>query len=249
MKLETQLLEGKEAAEAIPQSLADAITEACEAVSHNLNGQKLGRKGRITRERIIRGAIELLNGPEDEPFTLGAVASKASLGMTSLYNYFDDMTELLIAVLEPVMASGVEVYQSIASEYWADEELPERCQAFVDAYHAFWIKHSRLLHLRNSMSDHGDERMMRYRMDSTMPVVEMLVRQMGERQMSPESVPTLMMTMVFVGLERSVTLTTDRQLEELTGYDFGEVLRYRIPGARLLEITIRDGRNRERDLN
>lgn len=245
MKLEMQPLEGKEAAEAIPQYLADAVTRSCEAVTHNLNGQKLGRKGRVTRERILRAAIELLEGPEEEPFTLGAVAAKASLGLTSLYNYFDDQTQLLIAVLEPVMASGVEVYQSIANEYWTDEELPERCQAFVDAYYEFWIKYSRLLHLRNSMSEHGDERMMRYRMDSTMPVLHMLARQTGESEMNQDSEAALMLTMFFVGLERSITLSTDRHLEELTGYDFGEAFRYKNPGARLLEITIRDCRDRK----
>src|SRR3546814_11955977 len=71
----------------LPPQLAAAVTDACALVSHNLNGQKLGRKGRITRERILAAAIELIDSPE-EAVTLSAVARRASLGMTTLYNYF-----------------------------------------------------------------------------------------------------------------------------------------------------------------
>lgn len=232
--------------EAVPLSLDDAVVNACETVSHNLNGQKLGRKGRITRERILRATLELLEGPEEEPVTLSAVARKASLGMTSLYNYFDDLTELLIAVLEPVMATAQETYQAIAREYWPDDQLAEKCQEFVDAYHSFWFRYSRLLHLRNTMSDRGDERMMKYRMESTTPILQMLVRQMGEGEMRIGSAATSMVTMLFTGMERSITLVTDRQLSKLTGLYFGDEARFREPSARLMELAIRDCRNMER---
>jgi len=72
-------------------------------VARNLHGQKLGRKGRVTRDRILAATIELLESPSGEPITMSAVARKASLGMTSLYNYFNDFSELLLAVLDPVM--------------------------------------------------------------------------------------------------------------------------------------------------
>jgi len=72
-------------------------------LSHNLNGQRLGRKGRDTRARILAATNELLAGPIDTPISLSAVARQASLGMTSLYQYFTDLTELLLALLEPLM--------------------------------------------------------------------------------------------------------------------------------------------------
>src|SRR5688500_16342358 len=96
-----------------------------EAVSHNLNGQKLGRKGRVTRERILAATAELLAGPRDAPISLSAVARQASLGMTSLYNYFSDFTELLLALLEPVMESAEDAYLAQLREPWSDDELGE----------------------------------------------------------------------------------------------------------------------------
>ena len=53
-------------------------------LSHNLQGQKLGRKGRVTRERIIAAAEKLLAGPPGTPVTLSAVAREASLARTTL---------------------------------------------------------------------------------------------------------------------------------------------------------------------
>lgn len=226
---------------ALPPRLAAAVSDACASVSHNLNGQKLGRKGRITRERILAAAIELIDTSR-EPFTLGGVAAKASLGMTSLYNYFTDLTELLLAVLEPVMETADEAYLSALREPWPDDLLFDHCYAFVRRYHAFWLRHSRLLHLRNGLADQQDKRMMQHRIDCTRPVIGLLVRQMGSQLLSAGP-NTSMATMVMIGIERSITLVTDRELRTLVemGPDVSED-RYLVPGARLMEFAISDAR-------
>src|SRR5579871_6514030 len=74
-------------------------------ISHNLAGQRLGRKGRDTRERIMAAAAELIDEAGEGAISMSSVARRASLGMTSLYNYFADFTEVVLALLEPVMAS------------------------------------------------------------------------------------------------------------------------------------------------
>src|SRR5690349_300939 len=81
---------------------AAGLRPDADGVSHNLAGQRLGRKGRDTRDRIIAAAVELIYCSPADPLTLSAVARQANLGMTSLYNYFGDLPELLAAVLEPV---------------------------------------------------------------------------------------------------------------------------------------------------
>lgn len=226
---------------ALPAPLAAAVTDACAAVSHNLNGQKLGRKGRITRERILATAIELIE-LRDDPVTLGSVARRAQLGMTSLYNYFTDMTELLLAVLEPVMATAERAYLSSMREHWPDEELFDRCYAFVRRYHGFWLRHSHLLHMRNALADQQDERMMLHRIESTRPIIGLLVGQMGGQVLGNDP-RTSMATMLMIGIERSVTLVTDRELRRLVhmGPEVTED-RYLVPGARLMEFAIRDAR-------
>jgi AcrR family transcriptional regulator len=76
------------------------------SLSHNLVGQRLGKKGRDTRERILAATDRLLAGPPDTAISLSAVAREASLAMTTLYIYFNDLTELLLAVLDPCPGPG-----------------------------------------------------------------------------------------------------------------------------------------------
>ncbi|MCT2400812.1 TetR/AcrR family transcriptional regulator [Novosphingobium mangrovi (ex Huang et al. 2023)] len=228
--------------------LAAAVTDACASVSHNLNGQKLGRKGRITRERILAAAIELIDSPK-EPVTLSSVARRASLGMTSLYNYFTDLTELLLAVLEPVMATADAAYLNLLRERWPDDALFDYCYRFVRAYHDFWFRHSRLLHMRNALADQRDERMLAHRIESTRPIISLLVRQMGRETLTKVSPDTSMATMVMIGIERSITVATDRDLRRQVGMgpDVSED-RFLVPGARLMELAIRDARSGSRYL-
>jgi len=226
----------------IPETPAVVLSATGESISYNLAGQKLGRKGRVTRERILAAALELIESNAEEVFTLAGVARRAGLGMSSLYNYFSDQTELLLAVLEPVMATAEQAYMAQVRERWSDEDLGEQTRAFVSAYHHFWARHTGLLHLRNALADQLDVRMMMHRIESTRPLIALLVRQMrceGEPGEAEVSLATVLMT----GIERSVTLATDRRLPRVTGLPFDQnEFRYIGCSARLLELAIRDAR-------
>ncbi len=213
------------------------------AVSRNLNGQRLGRKGRDTRDRILAAAAELVAQPGEGPVSLSAVARKASLGMTSIYVYFNDLTELLLAVLEPVAADAEMAFIGAMRRRWPDETLAERCMEFVVSYHAFWERHSRILHLRNSLSDQHDDRMMLSRVEFARPVIALLVEQMDGDPADVASPAGAMAAMLMTGLERAATVATDRDLSVLFSGEMAIVPgRFHQPGARLLELAIRETR-------
>lgn len=213
-------------------------------LSHNLAGQKLGRKGRDTRDRIVAAAFELLySSPPDTQISLSAVARQANLGMTSLYNYFSDLPEVLLALLDGAMKTGEESYLGLMRIRWPNEELVERCYQFVAGYHDFWARHTRLLHLRNSLSDNGDQRMIAQRVAATQPIIRQIVKQMDGDPRAPRSPEFAMATVLMIGIERSVTIATDRELPVLIArdiqHDCGHFLR---PCARLMEMAIWDMR-------
>lgn len=221
---------------------------AAKALSHNLNGQRLGRKGRDTRARILAATHELLAGPPDVEISLSAVARQAPLGMTSLYNYFNDLTELLLAVLDPVMATAEEEYIALLRQRWTDEELGTQALAFVTAYHAFWIKHSRLLHMRNRMADGQNERMMMHRVRAAQPVMRLMVEQMDGDLTQPQSPVFSMATALMTGLERVVTVTTDMALQNILHVRNSLGRTHLLHAeARLLELGIRDYRRLARE--
>jgi AcrR family transcriptional regulator len=224
-----------------------------QAEIYNLNGQRLGRKGKDTRDRIIAAAEKILAGPPSTQITLSAVAREASLKMTTLYLYFKDLTELLLATLEPVMATAEESYMSLAQDRWQDDELYDRCLRFVSAYLAFWKKHSFILHLRNSMADQLDRRMMLHRLDAAQSMITLLVKQMDCDPPDIETPAHSMATVMLTGLERLVTIQTDTVFlpSLLDGKMVSEqVHNRRIEAeAKLLELGIRELRNRHDDVN
>ncbi len=213
------------------------------ALSHNLNGQRLGRKGRDTRDRIIAVTNELLAGSLDTPISLSAVARQASLGMTSLYVYFTDLTELLLAVLEPLTAEAEDTYLRHLRERWPDESLNAHCLEFVTALHGFWHRNSMILHLRNSMADQRDERMMIHRVHAAQPVIGLLISQMDQDPGVPGTPAAGMATVLYTGIERVVTIATDRILPTvLPGAFSPNVRNFLRAESRLLELGIREFR-------
>lgn len=215
------------------------------AISHNLNGQKLGRKGRDTRERILAAAADIIANEPETQISLSAVARRASLGMTSLYNYFTDLTELLLAVLEPVMATAEDEFVGQLREYWPDDQLSEHCTRFVGAFYGFWDRHARLLHLRNNMADAHDMRMMLHRVSSTQPVIRLLVRQMDGEPDVFDTPAMAMATVLMTGIERSITVNTDDYLTSLFGEpNTRKKEHYLWPAARIMALTIRDARQK-----
>ena len=216
--------------------------EADETVSRNLNGQKLGRKGRDTRARIIATAAALVAEGKEVPLTLSAVARHSGLGMTSLYLYFSDLTELLLAVLDPVTAAA-ESYLKLIRPHWPDEDLAGHCRTFADAYYAYWQEHSRILHLRSSMADQNDQRMMQQRIAASQDLISMLAGQMNGDVEQPQSPSFALAVMLVTGIERAASIRTDLALPGLLE---GRMLlspeRFLHPAARMLELGIRDAR-------
>ncbi|MFT3965530.1 MAG: TetR/AcrR family transcriptional regulator [Sphingobium sp.] len=213
-----------------------------ENLSHNLYGQRLGRKGRDTRDRIIAAAQGLLARPEPVPVTLSAVAREASLGMTTLYLYFSDLTELLLAVLEPVMAKAEEAYLGRIRLPWADDRLGEQCYEFMLAYHEFWARNTRILHLRNAMADQHDRRMLVHRVEAATALINLVVEQMGGDPSKTQSAAYDMATVLMTGVERVVTMSTNVDMQEVVVRSRPKVAQRMRAVARLMELAIRDYR-------
>jgi AcrR family transcriptional regulator len=189
------------------------LTKSAESLSHNLQGQRLGRKGRGTRARILAATERLLAAP-DGAVTLSAVAREAGLRIASLYLYFSDLSELLGAVLEPVMASAQDSYVAELGAHWPDEGLGERCRRFVQAYHGFWTEHTRVLHLRNALADRGDLRMWGFRLRGSQQLTPLLVRQMEANPEMAASPHRFLASSLLIGLERMSTTITDPRFPE-----------------------------------
>jgi AcrR family transcriptional regulator len=224
-----------------PQTAAK--TKARTPLSHNLNGQKLGRKGQETRERILEATRELLAEGPDAVISLSAVARQTPIGMTSLYNYFADLTELLLTVLEPVIAEAEAGYMAQLREPWLDDRLYKHCLELVTGFHRFWERHARLLHLRDAMAGQGDKRMMQQRVRLSMETIALLTRQMHHDPQDVHSPAIGMATALYAGLERVAVISTDANIPAQIDRPFEPRIAYLLEAeAHLFEYGIRQFR-------
>ena len=224
---------------------ATARATSPRAGSYNLLGQRLGRKGRDTRQRILDGLARRLAQDDDAPVSLSAVAREASVAMTTLYIYFADLTELILAALEPVVEEARSLEVLLRSR-WPDERLAECCQAYLQAHEEFWRRNARILHLRNSFAEVGDRRLLRSRSNLARPQIRGLICQMDGDPAAVESVCYQMAIVVITGIER-VSTTITSPLYAMTLEDAGIGLSGAPPAqieaaARMLELAIRDQR-------
>lgn len=189
-------------------------------VSHNQVGQKLGRKGQETRERILAAVLRLLADPEGPPVTLSGVAKAARVRPPNVYLYFPDMGELLLAALARVMDTAEDAYLARLRRPWPDATLDACCLAFIEAYYAFWRRHARLLHMRNAMADAGDLRVLRYRNAVTRPLIDLLA---GQISAAVDGADANIACVLLTGPERVATVVTNPQFrivtEDLTDLD------------------------------
>ncbi|WGM47500.1 hypothetical protein KOAAANKH_02377 [Brevundimonas sp. NIBR10] len=233
-----------------PSARAQAGTSP-QVVTYNLVGQRLGRKGQETRERVISAMLTLLDDPEGPPVTLTAVAKEASVGMTTLYLYFPAMGDLLLAVLRCVMDTAGDAFMKLVRDYWRDETLTEDCLAFHRAHYLFWKRHARLLRMRNSFADDCDLAVLSYRSQATRPLLNALTRQMGCDLADGDTPCAHLATVVLTGLERVATVVTTPHFHITSpahGTSAEEVYIDNLITAqsRLTEIAIRDQRRNNR---
>jgi AcrR family transcriptional regulator len=176
---------------------------------YNLLGQRLGRKGQETRERILCAALRLIETSQETPVTLSSVAREALVGMSALYLYFPNLGDLVLAVLARVMDGADSAFVDRLRERWPDAELTACAQGFMRAHYQFWRRNARILLLRNSFEDAGDARFLQFRNRVSRPLIELLILQMGGGLEPMNSPIASSATVLVTGFERLATITTN----------------------------------------
>lgn len=214
-------------------------------VRHNIAGQRLGKKGQETRQRILNAALRLLADDEGPAVNFTNIAREASVRITNLYLYFPDFGDLILAALNHVMEEADDAFVHLLHFRWPDEDLQQCALDFLRAHHKFWSRHSRLLHIRNQLSDE-DPRILSHRQNMTIPQLQLLAAQMDCPPETHESWWDLMATVVLTGLERVATLVTAPYFKRnlamgMKSFD-GYVDALLQTEARLLQLAIQDTR-------
>jgi AcrR family transcriptional regulator len=125
--------------------------------SYNQNGQALGPKGRVTRERLMRAAGKLLATHTVSELQVADIAAGAGTSTAAFYRYFSDASAAALAVVATCTQS-TEALLHLAAEDWPAADAIERAGVFVRMYIETWERHAAVLRMRNLAAEAGDAR-------------------------------------------------------------------------------------------
>ncbi len=175
---------------------------SAETIPRNKHGQKLGRKGLLTRKRIMKNAVNLLRVRPYSDLTVADVTYEADVSSSSFYVYFDDIEDLMFACVEEATQdiSGV---LDVLDEEWTVANLRTQIDRFVKAYERLWEMHRLELRIRNLEADKGNARFLQLRYDSSFEIVSGLEAKVIEAHPKIKNALALA-SVVFAALERVV---------------------------------------------
>lgn len=145
----------------------------------NLYGQKLGRKGAETRARLMRATANLLEKRSIMEVTVADIAAAAGTSASAFYVYFDDVTEVVLAVARNIEQITPDI-KALLSEAWTPDNSMDKALLLVKAYVAFWQEHHAILRIRNLAADEGDKRFEEVRHDAVDQIHGLLQARIAE---------------------------------------------------------------------
>lgn len=166
-----------------------------EQIVRNQHGQKMGRKGLVTRLRIMNKTLELLQNSSYKDLRVAEVAYEAGVSSSSFYVYFEDIEDVLFACVENAaldMSSIMEIFE----QDWPPENLRSQVSRFVESYLQLWEKHQVELRVRNLEADQGNSRFFDFRIKSTQGLIVALSQKFAKAH--PSSRNTVGLASVFI---------------------------------------------------
>lgn len=170
----------------------------------NQLGQKMGRKGQITRKRIVERARELLAISSYKELNSTEVAKEAGVSVASFYTYYKDMDDLLLDCVRDVLGESEEIFTALDS-MWTQADLEHQVAAFVERYLGYWDKYRAELRIMCVESDRGKPAFIRLRVDLSNRIIEALGAQF--KQCRPSLTNHFMLaSVIYTAMERLASL-------------------------------------------
>jgi AcrR family transcriptional regulator len=123
-----------------------------------VDGRLPGRRGRATRERLLRCTAELLEKTSFRDLTVIDIARCAGTSPATFYQYFPDV-EAAVLVLAGIMADeGKEITALIRNSDWRGKSGYQAAENLVDGVLGLWERNRAVLRVVDLSTAEGDLR-------------------------------------------------------------------------------------------
>jgi AcrR family transcriptional regulator len=142
-----------------------------------LDGRALGRRGALTRRRLLDATDELLETRGLRDLRVVDIARAVGTSPATFYQYFRAVEDAVLVLAEEAAEDLGAVIDGL-DEPWSDASSRRMVEAFVDS----WGAHRAVLRTRNLAAQEGDQRFRAVRNASLRPILEALTAKITEAQ-------------------------------------------------------------------
>ena len=160
----------------------------------------MGRKGLEMRKRIMEKTIELVSEASYRDLTVADVAQGSGTSTSTFYVYFNDIEDVLFSCVQEA-SEDVSSVLSVLKQDWPLESLEACVDQFVDTYMKVWEKNAVELRIRNQEADQGNERFLKFRVESTKTIISALEQKLLQAKPEIQNARSLVLVL-FTSMER-----------------------------------------------
>jgi AcrR family transcriptional regulator len=144
-----------------------------------LDGRPLGRRGAITRTRLLDATAELLEHQGIRELRVVDIARAVGTSPATFYQYFRDVSDAVLALAESAGDEIAPLARHLEAPWDADHGLDD-ARALVDGFIDYWDNHRPVLRTRNLAAQEGDPRFRGIRNRSLEPFLARLSTKIAE---------------------------------------------------------------------
>lgn len=122
------------------------------------DGRKPGRRGQLTRDRLLGCTVKLLEETSYRDLTVIDIARCAGTSPATFYQYFADVEAAVLVLAEAMGEQGRRLTGIIEEADWRGKRGHEAAVQLVDAFFDLWEKHRAVLRVVDLSTAEGDMR-------------------------------------------------------------------------------------------
>ena len=158
-------------------------SDALVADTRATDGRALGKRGALTRRRLLDATGALLEDRGLRDLRVVDIARAVGTSPATFYQYFRDVEDAVLVLSEEVGEDLVPVGELLARD-WSGPDRLELSRALVERFLEYWDSHRAVLRTRNLAAQEGDPRFRAIRNDSLRPLFDGLADKVAEAQRS-----------------------------------------------------------------
>ncbi len=122
-----------------------------------VDGRVPGRRGRATRDKLLRATSDLLDKRSYRDLTVVEIAKRARTSTATFYQYFTDVEAAIAELAHALAEEGPRLVDIVNKGAWRTDGYDDALK-LVDAFIDLWERHSTILRVVDLATAEGDLR-------------------------------------------------------------------------------------------